>query len=436
MTGQPWARLRRVAGVALCAVLAVAAGCGGGTDAPNIVLVIIDTLRADHLGCYGYSRETSPAIDSLAATGMVFANVQAQSSWTLPAVTSIFTGLNVREHGAGRIGNNVYAMSRELLTLPLMLKTRKYGTRGIFNIYLLSEQFGFYRGFDSFSCDWLGHGRAGQAVDEAIEWISAYDDRDPFFLCLHLFDPHDPYDPPAPFDTYFTPSGSGGITWWPALPDGGLDDSEETLEHLLGLYDGEIAWTDAQLARLFAHLRASGLQDNTVVMIVSDHGEEFLEHGGVGHGYTMHREILHVPLIIAGPGIPSDSVDRSLRCQMDVVPTLLEIASIEVPGHIQGHSLLAPDLPARAVPASNLNSLIPDITAAVTVEDRKLIWNTEDGSSAMYDVVSDPFEHQPLPADSDLVDSVLYYWSTPQLLPAVMADREAVEAVLQDLGYF
>ncbi|MFO7950639.1 MAG: sulfatase [Candidatus Fermentibacteraceae bacterium] len=427
--------MRRISGAIIALWLLLLAGCGG-TNPPNIVLVIIDTLRADHLGCYGYSRDTSPAIDSLAATGIVFTNVQGQSPWTLPAVTSIFTGLSVREHGAGRRGNNVYAMSRDLQTLPLLLKRRDYGTAGIFNVFLLSEQFGFHLGFDSFSCEWLGDGRAGLAVDEAIEWLSGYEDSDPFFLCLHIFDPHDPYDPPPPYDEYFTPSGSRGITWWPALPDGGLDDSEENLEHLVGLYDGEIAWTDAQLARLFGHLRSSGLKENTVVMIVADHGEEFLEHGGVGHGYTMHREILHVPLILAGPGIPADSADGSLRSQMDIVPTLLQIAAIEVPEHVRGHSLLSADIPPRAVPASNLNSLIPDLTAAVTVPDRKLIWNIEDDTSSMYDIASDPFEQEPLPPDSDLVDSVLHYWSTPEVLPAELADREAVEAVLQDLGYF
>lgn len=425
----------RTAGTILALALMAVVGCGG-SERPNVVLLIIDTLRADHLGCFGYRRNTTPAMDSLASTGTVFANVHGQSSWTLPAVTSIFTGLNVREHGAGRRGNDVYAMSPELETLPLLLNREGYSTKGIFNIYLLSEQFGFHRGFDSFSCEWLGDGRARESVDEAIYWLSGHEGSAPFFLCLHIFDPHDPYDPPRPFDEYYTPSGSQGITWWPALPDGSLDASEENLEHVMGLYDGEIAWTDSQLERLFDHLREEDLHRNTVVIIVADHGEEFLEHGGVGHGYTMHREIVHVPLILAGPGIPADSVDRSLRCQMDILPTVLEIASIGIPEHVRGHSLLSPNVPSRAIPASNVNSLIPDITAAVTMGARKLIWNVEDNTSRMYDIVSDPFEQEPLSPDSDLVDSVLHYWSTPQLEPAVRADREEVEAVLKDLGYF
>lgn len=410
-------------------------GCGG-SEHPNIVLIVIDTLRADHLGCYGYERNTSPAIDSIAESGIVFLNVQGQSSWTLPAVTSIFTGLNVREHGAGRRGNAVMAMNYDVPTIPLLLKRQGYTTKGIFNIFLLSEQFGFNKGYDSFSCDWLGDGRAGLSVDEAIEWVASLDGSEPFFLSLHLFDPHDPYDPPGPFDEYFTPSGSGGITWWPALEDGSLDDSNENLEHLQGLYDGEISWTDAQMERLFSHLRSSGYADNTYVIITSDHGEEFLEHGGVGHGYTMHCEILHVPLIISGPGILAGSTDSILRSQTDILPTILELSSGEIPEHISGYSLFTAELPSRAVPASNLNTTTVDVTASVAIENRKLIWNVVTNDSELYEIITDPMELNPLPPDSDLVDSVLIYWSTPQYRPAVIADREAVEAVLNDLGYF
>ncbi|MCK5851186.1 MAG: sulfatase [Kiritimatiellae bacterium] len=416
-------------------LLMLTAGCGK-TSQPNIILIIIDTLRADHLGCYGYYRDTSPAIDSLAETGITFLNVHGQSSWTLPAVTSIFTGLNVKEHGAGRRGNSVYAMNYDVPTIPLMLKREGYSTMGIFNVFLLSEQFGFNKGFDRFSCDWLGDGRAGLSVDEAIEWISEYDDSAPFFLSLHVFDPHDPYSPPSPYDEYFTPSGAQGITWWPALANGSLDSSEENLEHLTGLYDGEIAWTDSQLERLFAYLRNSNLEGNTIIIITADHGEEFLEHQGVGHGYTMHREIVHVPIIIAGPGIPADSLNSSLRSQTDILPTIMDIISADKPEHLNGHSLLSSNIPARALPASNVNSTTAAITAAVTMGNRKLIWNTQNNISFMYDIALDPFELEPLPPDSDLVDSVLYYWSTPPFIPAEIADQEAVEAVLQDLGYF
>ncbi len=164
-------------------------------------MIIVDTLRPDHLGCYGYERNTSPSIDSLAESGIMFTNVIAQSSWTLPSVTSIFTGLNVRRHGAGRMGGTVRTANQGIPTLPMIMSRNGFQCFGIFNVYLLSEQLGFNRGFDMFSCDWLGHGRAGESVDEAIRLLSMSDTDEPFFLLLLLFDPHDPYDPPAPFDT-------------------------------------------------------------------------------------------------------------------------------------------------------------------------------------------------------------------------------------------
>lgn len=416
-------------------LIILTAGCGK-TSNPNIILIIVDTLRADHLGCYGYHRDTSPAIDSLSETGMLFLNVHGQSSWTLPAITTIFTGLNVKEHGAGRRGNSVYAMNHDVPTIPLLLKREGFNTMGIFNVYLLSEQFGFHKGFDKYDCDWLGDGRAGLSVDNAIEWLSDYDESAPFFLSLHIFDPHDPYDPPAPYDEYFTPSGAEGVTWWTAFSDGRLDSSDENLEHLVGLYDGEIAWTDSQLERLFTHLRNSNLAANTVIILVADHGEEFLDHQSVGHGYTMHREIVHVPLIVTGPGIPIDSLVTTLRSQTDILPTILDIVSAEVPEHLNGYSLLCDDISPRVLPASNVNSLAAGITAAVTMGDRKVIWNAQNNVSVMYNIASDVFELEPLPPDSDLVDSVLYYWSTPSFIPAELADQEAVEIVLRDLGYF
>ncbi len=142
----------------LCLILASVSGCTGSDTRSNVILIILDAVRADHLGCYGYGRNTSPAIDSLAQSGTLWLDVQAQSSWTLPAVTSIFTGLNVRTHGAGRVNTVVYSMNPELPLLPILLNRSGYSCAGIFNVYLLSEQFGFHRGFDFFSCNWLGHG--------------------------------------------------------------------------------------------------------------------------------------------------------------------------------------------------------------------------------------------------------------------------------------
>ena len=422
--------------IILSIVLTVLTGCSKQETRPNVILIVVDALRADHLGCYGYQRNTSPTIDSLALSGTLWENLQAQSSWTLPTITTIFTGLNAREHGAGRRSNTVYGMSNEISTIPLLLHHAGYSCAGIFNVYLLSEQFGFNRGFDSFSCNWLGHGEAEASVDQAVEWIRTTENEKPFFLALHLFDPHDPYDPPEPFDTYYTPSGTNGITWWPFLESGAPDQPELYREHLIGLYDGEIAWTDFQIGRLLLFLRTSGISENTIVILTADHGEEFLEHGGFGHGKTMYQEVVSVPLIISGPGIARGVRDSLVRAQIDILPTILELTRSEKPEHLNGVSLMGDVQEDRAVPSSNVNSGYVPVVASVRVGNRKIIWNTETNEAFEYCLTDDPGELVPLEPDESLLDSVLFYWSTPPVFPPTVSDKDMIESALRDLGYF
>lgn len=417
-------------------VIIFLSGCTGADAKPNIILIVVDALRADHLGCYGYHRDTSPTIDSLAVNGVLWEDFQAQSSWTLPTVTSIFTGLNVREHGAGRRNGIVYGMSPELSTIPLLLNRAGYTCAGIFNVYLLSEQFGFNRGFDSFSCNWLGHGQAEVSVNQAIDWIQTTNTNQPFFLTLHLFDVHDPYDPPAPFDTYYTPFGAEGITWWPFLESGAPDHPEEYKEHLMGLYDGEIAWTDSQINRLFQHLRTSGLSENTVVILTADHGEEFLEHNGFGHGKTMYQEVVRVPLIISGSDIDSGVRYSSLRAQIDILPTILELSGVERPAHLNGISLLENISVNRSVPSSNVNSTFAPVVAAIRVGNRKIIWNTQTDEAVQFNLAEDPHELFPVDPEENLLDSVLFYWGTPPLFQPTTPDKNMIDSALRDLGYF
>lgn len=422
--------------IACCSLLCILmlCSCGEDADKPNVVLIIIDAVRADHLGCYGYERNTSPALDSLAETGLLVENLQAQSPWTLPAVTSVFTGLNARQHGAGRRGSVVYSMNRETPTLPVLLHRNGYKCMGIFNVYLLSEQFGFNRGFDRYTCSWLGHGEAANSVNQAIEWMSTAGDS-PFFLSLHLFDPHDPYDPPSPFDKMFTPEGSNGLTWWPFLPSGLPDSPLDHLDYLTGMYDGEIAWTDSQLSRLFASIRELQLDSNTYVIVISDHGEEFLDHRGIGHGKSVFQEVLHLPCIISGPGVSPGISYNAARAQLEVFTTILEMTGTEPPVTVQGSSLLE-ETAFPMIASSNVNSSHVPIVASIRSEERKLIWDEASNQSIQFDLACDPHELAPLPPDSDLVNEVLYYWGTPPILPPETSDREMIESALRDLGYF
>ncbi|MFO7950885.1 MAG: sulfatase [Candidatus Fermentibacteraceae bacterium] len=425
----------RTAAFALLALLL--AGCGSPEPSrPNVVLVIIDTLRADRLGCYGYGRDTSPGLDSLAAEGMRWTRVQGQSSWTLPAVTTILTGLSPRAHGA-RLNvreRTMWMVSPEAPTAASLLGNAGYRTLGLFNVVLLSERMGFHRGFHRFHCSRAGHGMAGESVDRALAWLEGEAERDePFLLVLHLFDPHSPYDPPQPWDTLYA-SSSEGDTAWTFTPAGAVADTTAR-KRLEDLYDGEIAWTDSQLSRLWAGIRGMGLADETLVLVTADHGEEFLEHGYVEHGRTLYQEITRVPMIASGPGIPSDSVGERVVSHLDLLPTILAAAGVEAPAGLPGRDLLgAGPSKRRRLPASGLNTGPPFRMAALRSGDRKVIWVPSADSAVMYRLESDPLEQRPLPPDSALLAKLESYWATPRRHPPVRSEMDVAPA-LRDLGY-
>ncbi len=413
------------------------AGCGAsGPARPNVVLVIIDTLRADHLGCYGYRRDTSPGLDSLAESGTLWSRVQGQSSWTLPAVTSVLNGLSPRAHGA-RLNvseRTMWMASPRVPTAVTLLGDAGYRTLGLFNVVLLSESMGFHRGFDRFSCHPQGHGMAGSSVDRAISWIEEEEGRDePFLLVLHLFDPHSPYDPPRPWDTLYAESATGD-TAWSFTPQGAVADTSHR-ERLESLYDGEIAWTDSQLSRLWASIRRLGLEDETLVLVTADHGEEFLEHGYVEHGRTLYQEITRVPMIASGPGVPADSVCDWVASHLDILPTILAAAESDAPDGLRGRDLLS-GAPAggRRLPASGLNTGPPFRMSAIRSGSRKVIWVPSADSAAMYDLDSDPLEQAPLPPEPSLMRGVEDYWATPCIHPPVRSEMDVAPA-LRDLGY-
>ncbi len=409
-----------------------------GEGRPSIVLVIIDTLRADHLSCYGYRRITSPSLDSLAGAGTRWSMGCGQSSWTLPACSSIMTGLSPRVHGAGMDvpTGRVFGLNHAMPLLSTHMKGAGYRTGAFFNVFWLGADFGFHRGFDTYECVDNGDGLAGETIDSAINWLSSLGRDEDFFLAIHLFDPHDPYDPPAPYDTLFTPHGEGamGDSCWEVTPEGAIARPSQ-LAHLQGLYDGEIAWTDEQLGRLFAELRRLGLDQRTVVMVTADHGEEFLEHGYFGHGRTLFQETTHIPLIMSGPGVTAGAVEDAPVGQVDILPTILDLCDIAVPENIEGVDLLADPDTARFLPASGINTGDAFDLASITARRMKLIWNAGTDHSSTYDLVHDPGEMDPLPADSVLLGYVLFYWASPCRLEPILLEDWKVVPVLRDLGY-
>lgn len=345
--------------IALCLFLgATLAGCRGGdggyAEHPrvrrSVLLFLVDTLRADRLGCYGYDRDTSPALDRLAEDGVLFENCFAQSSWTKPATASILTGLHPSFHGAN---HRFTVLPEDLVTLPQLLRDHGYRTGAFLaNGFIFDRRMGFDRGFDEFR----GYGdpppdspvqyvRGESPVTDAIEWIEGGGE-EPFFAFVHIVDPHSPYGAPAPYESKFAAPYDGRLK---SPVDFTLDREviheldESDWEFVRSLYDGEIAYSDAQFARILKSLRERGLSEETLVVFVSDHGEEFYDHRDFGHPPTILQELIHVPLVVKIPGLPDEV--RGLRMkgacrQVDLLPTILDSVGVPIPPEIQGTSLL------------------------------------------------------------------------------------------------
>ncbi len=419
-------------------------GCGiMGSSKPNIVLIIIDTLRADHLGCYGYDRETSPVLDSLAEEGVLFSRCQAQAPWTLPAHATIWTGLTVVSHQARRSGTDTHGVDISLPSIATILKGEGYVTLGFVNIFLLNGDFGFDNGFDHYSWYPVGDGRAEESVSEILQWFD--DNRgnpSPKLVVLHLYDVHSPYDPPASFDSLFSPVGTRGVTDWDAL-EGGIIHNRQDRDHLVNLYDGEIAWVDSQLGRLFAGLRERGVTDNSLIIVTSDHGEEFLEHGRIGHGQSLYQELIHVPLIISGNDIPAGLIDTITAGQFDILPTIAGYVGVTLPEGVEGVDLFLPHDPDRPIPSSGLwpgkcflNEIEGFETIASVLSGRmKGIVNFTTGYEIMHDLAKDPLELYELPLDTVLLRNIETYWATPPVANPPGVFNEGIEESLEGLGY-
>jgi arylsulfatase A-like enzyme/Tfp pilus assembly protein PilF len=306
----------------LCAwLLAVLPAFAAPASGPNVVVITIDTLRADHLGCYGYKRIKTPNIDALAAAGARFERAYSPVPVTLPAHTAIFTGTYPMLSGIHDFSAN--QLSPQQPTLASILKEHGYATGAVVGSAVLDSRFGLNHGFD-FYYDHFDFNRLDEAnldqmerpgnlvADQALDWLGRNYQKK-FFLWMHLYDPHYPYTPPAPY-------------------------SKEYATHP---YDGEIAFADEQVGRLLRFLKQKGLDQNTVIVLSGDHGESLGEHGEKTHGFFIYNATLHVPLIIHLPGMKSAKLVPSPVSLTDIVPTVLHSLKIDVPSPVQGNDLSA-----------------------------------------------------------------------------------------------
>ncbi len=370
--------------VTVGAVIVASVSCGrqpssGTTDQrqtarPNILLISIDTLRADHLGTYGYSRNTSPAIDAFARSSHVYSNAFAPSPWTLPSHAGMLTGAHPFDIGIHHWNSS---LPENVPTMAAILNADGYQTAAFVDSGI--EGFvgggrGFARGFEAyhhapFRDDLDVKYDIAVSTELASSWLNARDDDRPFFLFLHTKSvhalPHDspcldhrcfPYDKPEPFRFRFVDEEQARFTWsdaekgfgqaylwsWNRTILSGKEDPKafpaSELHVLKGLYDGGVAYTDAFVGQLLSHLAALKLLENTLVIITSDHGEAFLEHNLFMH-QEVYEQLLHVPLIVKLPGADRGNEISELVSILDIAPTVLRTAGIVPPSSMAGRAL-------------------------------------------------------------------------------------------------
>jgi arylsulfatase A-like enzyme len=422
--------------VTLCA-----AGCGGGADPasgadarPNILFVSIDSLRADHLGCYGYERDTSPFIDSLAARGARFEHAVSTTSWTLPSHASMFTGLLGVTHG---LVDNGLSLSEDHITLAELLAEGGYHTAGFYGGPYLHPTFGLGQGFEVYeSCMTTtaadvgdrelrttamhpdGPSHADTTGPRTVERVRAWaetreESAEPYFLFVHLWDVHYDYMAPEEYtarfaDPAYNGPADGRLMTNPAIREG-MDPAD--LAHVLALYDAEIRFTDDVLKDILDDLEGRGMLENTLVVVTSDHGEEFFEHGMKGHNKTLFDEVLMVPMIVVWPGeIDPGRVLPDQVQIIDLLPTFAAAAQVPDDLPVQGVDL-SPLLTGEEMTARDaLSGLFIDggSQRALRSNLRKVIRMNDAQSPVYFDLAehpTEPFEaaiHERSPRGQDL----------------------------------
>jgi arylsulfatase A-like enzyme len=386
----------------------------------NVLLISVDTLRADHLGWHGYARDTTPALSRLARRSVVFEQAMSTSSWTLPAHGSLLTGRYPSGHGAQDDGSRLAA---GVPTVAGAFDAAGFHTLAVVSHVYVASPFGFDRGFDVFDDALIRGGttnpRGDAAVDRLLERLDERAPDAPFFAFLHLYDPHWDYAAPEPWARRFVDGAYAGPidgSYEAMIPFLGADGQEAgdamapaDLAALVGYYDGEIGWVDEQLARLVAELEVRGIAGSTLLVLTSDHGEEFREHGRLGHGRTLYEEQLHVPLLLHHASLPPER-RREPVSLIDVGPTLFDLAGVPPPAGLPGRSLRDLVPAERVLFAESIRFGLE--WRAARRGHHKVAQLAEAGGRAFFDLAADPREQRPLrddPSGGVLADALDAY---------------------------
>ncbi len=447
---------------------------------PIVLVYLIDTLRADRLGVFGHDRPVSPHIDAFAAEAALAERAVSQAPWTRPSVASLFTGRWPQSHG---VNSWRAVMEESLAVLPELFQAAGYYTVAFVSNPQIGHEFGFARGFDEYhqlheeDGDFL-RDSARKLNDRLAAWLPWRPRDQPLLIYVHTIDPHSPYTPGEPFRQRFAAGveeaemtaeawqavaavtermgdkayfrdgdlGLGSMPWMAALEEGKIEATSEQVADLLDLYDAEIAANDHEFGRFVELLREAGLWEESLVVLTSDHGEEFGEHGHWEHAWTLYGQAVEVPLIVklpaaAGEAAPNGGVPRLI----DVLPTLLAGAGLPVPPEVEGRALLAAAPAADALPADPLAFSYVQMTgvkgASVIEYPWKLIRQLDaDSSLELYNLERDPEERVDLADRHPVLVSHLLelLWQREGLLHAaaeIEIDDETRRR-LQALGYF
>lgn len=435
------------------------AGCGGGAPSgPNVLLISVDSLRADRVGAYGHrarfagGEAVSPTVDALAAEGVCFEEAVSTSSWTLPAHAALLTGLPDALHG---LTDSARRLDPGHITLAELLAGHGWRTGGFWSGVNLHPAFGFSQGFERYvNCSEVevdvaqfssedndalfnyheaSHDTltSEDVVSATLDWVGSLEGEAPFFAFVHLWDPHYDYLPPEEYARRFDPQYAG-----PAHGRNFMNPRQHwrgrEMEHVLALYDAEIRYTDDHIARLLQGLEALGEREDTLVVFTADHGDEFYEHGKKGHQRTLYEEVVRVPMILSWPGhLPAGVRPRGSARLQDVYATVARLCGLESADWIEGRdlapaweraeagqedeSLAAPQHLLLRLPKKNVH------LEGLRNERFKVIWDHVAERGEWFDLQRDPLERQPQVFDS--LDAV----ELPAVaaLRALMADVEA-----------
>ncbi len=444
-----------------------------GLDGPNVVMIVLDALRADHLSIYGYGRETSPNIDRLAREGVMFSNAHSQGNRTIIAMPALFTSLYPSFHGAIGRGKLMRPLPHDHTTIAEMFSSKGYTTVGLMNNVYLKTKFNLTQGFDRLEEFYaerynLGlykflrhsgiierprfavnvHPDADEVTDVALQWLDRLEDR-PFFMYVHYMDTHHPYAPPPPYDTLYgktgdvpTPMGLFKTTTQ-LLRSDRLDELKDIeLEKLVDYYDGTIRIADDEIGRLIERVVVASGDRETIVVITADHGDEFMEHGSLYHNNLVIEELIHVPLIFWS----SKSFQRGNRVDclvrhVDVLPTLGDLAGADIPAEAEGRSLV-PLLDGEITSIEVESISEGDFCTALSVGNWKIMRVDTTDSFLLFDIDETPRETRDLskthPDEYERMHARLFeYLKKAKELRKAMeaeADEDTIRA-LKALGY-